>query len=713
MRSPSTTLRNRVLHLLIVFLLALAMLVGRLGYIQLVRGDDLAEEAEELRVREITLDPRRGSIRDARGRELAMSVDVDSLYAVPAEIVDSHRTAVLLSPVLDMPIETLGDSLTRASSFVWLRRKLPAEVADAVRELDLRGLHFTRESERFYPKGELAASVLGFAGIDNQGLEGVEISFDEELRGERGRIRVEFDADNRQVPRALYTHEVPTPGVDLHLTIDEVLQYVAERELSRVVAEQSAEGGVVVLMEPATGRILAMASHPGFDPNHWEDADPSLWRNRAVSVPDHPGSVFKPITAAAAIDAGLITPDSEFEDPGYVRVPGATIRNWDLGSLGDTDFRTGFARSSNVVFAQVADELGIETFYEYLRSFGLDRKTGIALPGEADSIMPPEDAARPVDLAVMSYGQTLAVTPLQLAGAMSAIANGGELMRPLIVDRIVENGREEVTDPQVVRRVISPDTAATVRELMVYTVREGTGSNARIPGYEVGGKTGTAQKTVDGAVSEEEFISTFVGFAPADKPAVLCFVSVDGPKEDRFGSVVAAPIFREVVSEALRHMEVPPDFPEELLPDSETEEPDISSEDDSEEDSEEISVPDLRGLDLGEALAKLEEMGLEGAPSDEGERVADQFPSPETMLESGSRVILYPKVVEEEVDDSSAVTVPNVAGKTLREGAEILGEAGLRVEVSGSGLIRRQNPRAGTNVPSGSVIRLQLDSADR
>ncbi|MFW5896571.1 MAG: peptidoglycan D,D-transpeptidase FtsI family protein, partial [Bacillota bacterium] len=347
MRSPSITLRNRVLHLLVLFLLALAMLVGRLGYIQLVRGQHLAEEGEDFRIREITLDSRRGSIHDVRGSELAMSVDVDSLYAVPTEVVDPQMTANVLSPLLDMPTETLQGSLTRASSFVWLRRKLSAEVADAVRELGLRGLHFTRESERFYPKGDLAASILGFSGIDNQGLEGLEHSFDDELRGERGRIRVEFDADNREVPKAIYSHEPATPGVDIYLTIDEVLQYVAERELSRVVEEQSAEGGVVILMEPSSGRILAMASNPGFDPNHWEETDPSAWKNGAISVPDHPGSVFKSITAAAAIDAGLIKPDTEFKDPGYLRVPGATIRNWDLGSLGDTDFRTGFAHSSD------------------------------------------------------------------------------------------------------------------------------------------------------------------------------------------------------------------------------------------------------------------------------------------------------------------------------------------------------------------------------
>ncbi len=301
---------------------------------------------------------------------------------------------------------------------------------------------------------------------------------------------------------------------------------------------------------------------------------------------------------------------------------------------------------------------------------------------------------------------------MQLAVAVSAIANGGELMRPLVVDRMNEDGRETMVQPEVVRRVISSEAASTVQDLMVYTVREGNGSAARISGYEVGGKTGTAQKTVGGAVSEEEFISTFVGFAPADKPALLCFVAVNAPKEDRFGSVVAAPIFREVVAEALRHMEIPPDFPEEMRVNEETES-ETSTPEGSEDDPDDVVVPDLRGKGLEAALAELEEMDLEGAPNDEGERVVDQFPPPGIILEPGSRVILYPEVVEEPVDDPDMVTVPNVAGKTLREGVEILSEAGLRVEVSGSGPISRQNPLAGKNVPSGSVIRLHLDPDDR
>ena len=704
MRSPGIALRNRMLHVLILFVLALIMLTARLGYIQLVRGEELGDRAQDLRTREISILPKRGAIRDVRGRELAISIDVDSLYVVPAEVVDASRTAERIAPILGVPSPELREKLTRPSSFVWIQRKMPQEAADAIRELDLRGFHFTRESERFYPKGSLAAAVLGFAGMDNQGLEGVEHAYDDVLRGDEGRIVVEFDADNRRIPRTVYSHFPATPGDDVYLTIDEVLQFVAERELARVVAEQEAEGGVVVLMEPSTGKILAMASHPGFNLNRWTEVAPSLWRNPALSSPDHPGSVFKAITAAAAIDAGIVSASTRFHDPGFIRVPGATIRNWDLGSLGDTDFATGFARSANVVFVQVAEELGMDRFYHYLRGFGLDAPTGVALPGEADSIIPEREGARPVDLAVMSFGQTLAVTPLQMTTAMAAIANGGELMRPRIVDRIGSSAGYTEISPEVRHRVISPEAAGAVRDLMVHAVSEGTGDTARIPGYQVAGKTGTAQKTIDGRVSTDEYLSTFVGFAPASDPALVCFVAIDRPQKDRFGSVVAAPIFQTLVSEALRHLSIPPDRPEDLL--------EVYGTDAEDSDTlEVVAVPDLRGMELEAALTALDDVGLRGSPSDDGARIADQFPAPGSTLEVGSDVLLYLEVIDED-DDPDLVAVPNVAGKTLREAAERLGDAGLRMEVSGSGLILRQDPRAGVKVPAGSLVRLELGTPD-
>ncbi len=709
MRSPGVALRHRVLHLLVFFTLVLLLMALRLGYVQLVWGDSLGGAAQDLRTRTIVLNPRRGAIRDVHGRDLAVSVDVDSLYAVPSEVRDPAGAAGELSSILDRDQAHVHDLLTRASSFVWVQRKLSDTESAAVEALDLPGLYFLRESKRVYPKGGLGASVLGFAGMDNQGLEGVEYGFEQVLRGEPGRIEAEFDADERHIPRATYNHFPANPGDDIYLTIDEVLQYVAERALSRMVEEQDASGGSVVLMEPSTGRILAMATHPGFDPNDWKEADPRVWQNAAIASPDHPGSVFKAITAAMAVESGVASIDSEYHDPGYVRVPGATIRNWDLGALGDTDLPTAFAESSNVVFSKIAEEIGKERFYGFLDQFGFGRSTGIQLPGEANGMIPPESTARPVDLAVMSFGQTLTVTPLQMASAVSAIVNGGTLMRPLVVDRVGRGDDLEYVEPEAIRRVVSEETARVLRELMVHTVSEGSGSPAAIAGYRVGGKTGTAQKTVEGRVSEDDFISTFVGFAPAENPSVLCFVAIDEPQQERFGSVVAAPVFHEVVKEALRHLNVPPDSPEEIAPeDSGEEKDDVATQAEGENDiPDPITVPDVRDMPLADALDVLGELGLEGMETGEGERVIQQVPSPGAVVGPGDHIIMYLEAVEGE-SAKDQVRVPDVEGMSLRRASEALAEAGLRLEAVGSGVVVRQRPRVGERVPRGAFVELEL-----
>ncbi|MFO8059428.1 MAG: penicillin-binding transpeptidase domain-containing protein, partial [Bacillota bacterium] len=532
MRLPSIEMRKRVLHGLAVFMVIYLALMFRVAWIQVVQGEELSEAALQSRTREISVQARRGIIMDREGRELAVSVDVDSLYAVPAEVRDVGEWAVALAPILDMDERVLRDRLSKSASFVWIKRKLSPEAAAGVRELDLSGLYFTMESERFYPKGTLASHVLGFAGVDSQGLEGVENSWDQVLRGEPGTISMEFDAEGREIPQAVYHYVPPVEGDNLHLSIDEIIQYIAERELAAVVDETGALGAHLVMMDPATGHILAMASYPNFDLNRWSEVAPALWRNPVVSDTQHPGSVFKPVTGAAALEEGVVTPATPFYDPGYVRVPGAVIHNWNRQGLGAADFALGFAKSANVIFVKTGLELGIEPFYKYLRAFGLDSPTGVDLPGEAEGIHPPEERARPVDLAVMSFGQTLTVTPLQMITATSAIINGGYLMRPQIAHSIEDSVTGEVrqVEPEVVRQVISAQTSATVRELMVQVIEEGTGSLAAIPGYSVGGKTGTAQKTVGGVVSTDRHVASFMGFAPATDPAVVCYVVIDEPQ---------------------------------------------------------------------------------------------------------------------------------------------------------------------------------------
>ncbi len=704
MRLPSIAMRKRVLHGLVVFVLIYVALMFRVGWIQVVLGDELSEAALESRTREISVQARRGVIMDREGRELAVSVDVDSLYAVPAEVRDAQQWAAALAPILGMDEGVLRDRLSASASFVWLKRKMAPEAARAVRELDLSGLYFTMESERFYPKGTLASRVLGFAGIDSQGLEGIEYSWDQVLRGEPGTISMEFDAEGREIPQAVYHYIPPVEGSDLYLSIDEIIQYIAERELARVVTETGALGAHLLMMDPGTGHILAMASYPNFDLNRWSDVSPVLWRNPLVSDTQHPGSVFKPITGAAAIEEGTVTPTTPFYDPGYVRVPGAVIHNWNRQGLGSADFSLGFAKSANTIFVRTGLELGMEAFYRYLRAFGLDSPTGVDLPGEAEGIHPPEERARPVDLAVMSFGQTLTLTPLQMINAASAIINGGYLMRPQVVHSIRDavTGEIQEVPPEVLRRVISGETSATIRDLMVQVIEEGTGSRAAIPGYSVGGKTGTAQKTVDGVVSRDRHLGSFLGFAPADDPAVICYVIVDEPEGLYYGGQVAAPVFQAVVSDTLRYLEIPPEFPEQITggdPGGSVGPAEVL-----------LQVPDVTGVPAAEAEERLAEMGLEFTIIGAGDEVREQFPPGGTEVRPGSQVLLYTEGLDEEPAEAGTVRIPDLTGMTLRAGAEKLGALGLRMEVSGSGIIIRQEPGPRTHVQRGTIVHLYLRS---
>ncbi len=707
MRLPSIQMRRRVLHGLILFLFLLAVLIFRVGWIQIVMGDELTRAAFDARIREIDIQPRRGVIYDSVGREMAVSVDVDSLYAIPAEVQNADAAAAELAGVLGMDEGVLRDRLSRPASFVWLKRKLAADTARAVREMELSGLYFTKESERFYPKGSLASHLLGFAGIDSQGLEGIEHGYDYVLRGEPGKISMEFDAEGREIPQAVYSHEEPVPGDNIYLTIDEMIQYIAERELANVISETGARGGHIMLMEPDTGRILAMASHPSYDLNQWSRVPSELWRNPLVSETQHPGSVFKPITAAAALEEGVVSPETGFYDPGYVRVPGAVIHNWNRQGLDQTDFAEGFARSANVVFVKTALELGRDPFYRYVSAFGLDGPTGIDLPGEAAGIYPPRDSARPVDLAVMAFGQTLTVTPLQMITAISAVVNDGELLRPQVVSAVedADSGVVEEVPPEVVRRAISPTTAATVRDLMVSVVEEGTGSNARVPGYRVGGKTGTAQKTVDGVVSQDHHLASFLGFAPADDPAFVCYVVVDEPEGMYYGGVVAAPVFSAVTEEVLRYMDIAPSHPEEIE-EAEAEDDDLLQP----PESEPFSMPDLIGWPVDDVQDLAVEEGLHLTVVGDGPTVEDQFPPPGLEVRPGSGIVVYTEVEPEEPPDDGSVRVPDLDGMSLREGAEELRSLGLRMEISGSGIITGQEPGPGTYVKEGTIIHLQLGS---
>lgn len=691
---PNVRLRKRIVMLFLGSVLAVLFLAGRLAYLQLIRGDELRVEALDNRLRDVTVQAKRGAIVDRNGHELAISISADSVYAVPAEIPDPETVAQVLADELGRSYTDIYQRITRDVSFVWVERKVPDEVARRLRELNLPGIYFTQESRRLYPKGTLAAHILGISGIDSQGLEGIEFVYDEELRGQDGSIRVEFDARSREIPQATQQYVPPVDGNTLQLTIDENIQYIAERELERAMAAHQAKAGYVIVMDPRTGELLALAIRPTFDPNRYNDYPAEVRRNRAVSDVLPPGSSFKPITAAAAIEEGTISPATPLYDPGYFKVPGHTIRNWNYQGLGSTTFAEGFQESSNTIFANVAlNHLGAEKFYQYLRAFGLMDKTGIDLPGEARGLYPPQDQARPVDIAVMGFGQTLTVTPIQMISAIAAIANDGVLMRPLIAKALFTPDGKKIKEfrPQPVRQVISAETARTVRNLMRLVVEKGTGTRAQIQGYAIGGKTGTSQKVVDGRLAPGHYLSSFIGIAPIDDPRIVVYVVIDEPQGIYYGGWVAAPVFAQVARDVLHYLEVEPDYSHDTEPVAPMGEPTL--------------VPDVAGLTVEEAEKVLQYAGFTTEVHGDGPVVTGQFPTAGARIRPGSKVVLVTggATITESVE---TVEVPDVTGLTRNEAAAALTSVGLRLDAHGEGVAVEQEPPPGDEAPKGSFVRV-------
>lgn len=700
MSAPGTILRKRLILLFFLIPLAFFGLILRVAWIQFVLGDELRAKAEEQRVWEVPVQASRGEILDRNGNKLAISVDVNSVFINPAEVRDAdeqEKVASFLSELLGIPKEEIERRINRRTAFEWIARKISEEAALQIREADLRGVYLTQESNRVYPRGELAAQVLGFTGIDNQGLEGIEFKYDRFMRGRNGQIVVEYDALNHQIPQATHRYIPPVNGYSVQLTIDETIQYFAERELEKAFVRSNALEGRIIVMDPKTGEILAMAVRPSFDLNDWQNSDPKLWRNSIVSNSYSPGSVFKPITAAAAIDMGLVGPNTPFYDNGRFKVPGHTITNWNGAGLGATNFTEGFEQSANTIFARVAIDLGLDRFYDYLDRFGFMGKTGIDLPGEADGIRPPKSRASQLDLAIMGFGQTLTVTPIQLATAVSAIANGGNLMRPHLFKALLDEDGNVVSEykPGPVRRVISPETSATLRSLMEKVVDEGTGGRAHIQGYRIGGKTGTTEKVSDGRIVKGKYIASFIGFAPLEDPRLLIYVQIDEPQGVYYGGTVAAPVFEAVMRDSLKYLGIPPTLPP-------TEDEQLTMAGANDRDVNNVKMPDLLGMNPIEAKNSVEQLGLQLEVLGNPTVITKQFPAAGTILSPGDKVLVITN--SDVVETSGDIPVPDLRGRSKIEAAEILAGLNLRLRSQGSGVVVEQNPLPGTTIPSGSDV---------
>jgi cell division protein FtsI (penicillin-binding protein 3) len=638
-------LRTRVLILAAVLAAAFGGVASRLAHLQLVRHGELAAMAERQYSRTVTLHAERGPIVDRHGVPLAASTPAESLFVQPRHVGDPTRVAARLAPLIGMSEPELRAVLVGTRPFTWLRRRLPPALAEQVRALHEPGLGLVAEPLRLYPNRELAAHVLGFEGVDG-GLEGIERAWNDTLGGSDGKAVVGRDALGREMITQ-HVLRTPAPGHGLMLTLDTNIQYVAEREIDAAYRRTGAKAAMAVALDPRTGDVLAIAIRPTFNPNTFLDVPGrDVWRDRAITDPFEPGSTFKAIMAAAALEEGVVHPDDRiFAENGAITIARTTIHDWK--KYGWLTFSEVLQNSSNVGSIKVGLALGAARYHKYMTAFGFGAPTGVGLPGESRGVLRDPERWSALSLPTMSIGQEISVTALQMVAAFGAIANNGRLMQPRLVRSVFDaEGRETRRfEPVAVRQVISPGTARTLTRILVNVVQSGTGHNAAIPGHEVAGKTGTAQK-LDPATkrySRAPGVLSFVGFAPADEPRFVMLVMLDEPKTEKWGSEAAAPIFASIGREILRYLEVPPhDVPPVQIVST----PDapavprlrLVSTVAPMADGRPV-MPDLRGRTLRQALAALAPGKVGVALTGRGV-VAQQDPAPGSVMEPGTRVRL-------------------------------------------------------------------------
>ena len=550
-------------YVLLFFLLSgFGVILFRLVSLQVLQAAELTARADRQHQKSVTLEGVRGAVTDRHGKVLAMNVEVPSIFGVPTSLDSPANAAKSLSSVLHIRRDDIEKKLRQDKHFVWLARKVEPEKGRRLEQLSIDGIGMVMEGRRFYPKGPLLAHVLGFVGMDGVGLEGLERRYEAQLHGEKRLTILQRDALGRTVfPKGL-REQVPAAGHALTLTIDEVIQYIAEKELEEAVDHARAKSGTIIVMEPQSGAILAMAVSPRFDPNAVASLTADRWRNRALTDTYEPGSTMKVVVAAAALEERVMMPGSMlFGENGRMTVANTTIH--DQEKIGWMTFAQMMQKSSNIGAAKTGILLGQQRLYRYLQAFGFGQRTDIDLPGEVVGLLksPREWGRR--SLASISMGQEIGVTPLQMVSAVSAIANDGVLMKPYVVSGVSDQKGQLVKEvlPQVRRRVVSPATARTLTTILEGVVASGTGTKAAIPGFRVAGKTGTAQK-VDprtGAYSSVLSVGSFVGFVPADAPRLAMIVVIDEPQGEAWGGVVAAPVFRRVGEQVLTYLGVPRD----------------------------------------------------------------------------------------------------------------------------------------------------------
>ena len=731
--APKTSLRKRASYVFLFFFVLFCILAVYILKINIIDGEKLRTGAIEQQTRDYQVSSARGTIYDRNKKALAISSTAETISVNPKEIADAEYSidelAQKLSDILVLDFETVKKKLTKEALDVELKAKVEPEVADQVRALNLKGIYFKEDTKRYYPFGSFASHVLGYVGKDNQGLGGIEMVYDDELSGVPGRVVTLKNAHGTDMPFQEERHIDSENGLNVVLTIDETIQHFAEKHLEGVYNDADAkEGAACIVMDVKTGEILAMATMPNFDlnaPNEITDADTlkyleaikqddnytdddynkavaaarnKMWRNKAVVDSYEPGSCFKIITMSMALEEGVVTPEDHFFCSGKKVVEDREIHCAERSGHGAQTFRDGVKNSCNPVFIEVGQRVGIDVFKKYYKAFGFRDKTGFDLPGEASGVFYTDEMFNIVELATASFGQGPKITPLQLISAVSAVANGGTLMKPHLVKQFTdENGTiVKTVEPTVVRQVVSKETSKTVCELLENAVTNGSGQNAYIKGYRVAGKTGTSEKLPRGS---HKYTASFVGFAPANDPQVACLVVVDEPVGGSYyGGQVAAPAVGRILQDTLNYMGVEPQYTEE------------------EKTTIDVGVPEVSDFEISAAKKKLSDMGLKFTIIGSGNKVIRQMPHSGSVVNSGSVVVLY----TEDVGDN-LVTVPDVTGKALTQVKSRLSSSGLNLSIVGAGatgsssertVAATQTPAAGEKVPQGSIVKVEFRFKD-
>ena len=702
---------------------------GRLVYLQIFRYGSFVKQAEHQQQREIPLSAKRGVIYDRAGHELAMSVLVDSAFAVPTEVKDLPTAVSLITRITGDDHNVVLADCRNHKTFCWVARKADDETIERIKSLRLQGIHFQKEPKRFYPARDLAAQVVGTVGMEDSGQSGIEHAFDDELRGRAGKMFISVDARRQWFSDV---EKQPEPGESLVLTIDKNIQYIAEKELDQAIHDTQAIAGTVIVENPHTGEILALANRPTFNPNLRKEITPGALTNRAVSYVYEPGSTFKLVTISAALEEKLTNPNEVFDcQMGSIVYNGMRIR--DSKPHGLLPVWGVLAESSDVGSIKIALRLGEDRFYKYIRAYGFGQQTGIELPGETRGLTKPVSRWSKVSIAAISMGQEIGISPIQLAGLVSTFANDGVWVAPRIVAGKVEpQGTPQTVafHPGASRRVISSYTAAEMRSMMQKVVLEGTGRKAILEGYTSAGKTGTGQKVdpATGAYSKTKYVASFAGFAPLNNPQIVVGVILDSAVGLHQGGQVSAPVFRRVTQQVLEYLHTPHDLPlapnhqlllaEAKMKDRDLEEgtPDHPGEpletaevngDSSVARAPSPAVASSKGNVVQAAMRQSETVpSKSGAASpyhESQQESASSYGAPDAA--DGQRLTTGTVVLEVE---QGGIEVPSFVGKTVRGAVEAAQDAGLELEAVGSGLARQQSPPAGTHVATGAHVRVQF-----